>query len=63
MMTYAKLQRKPKQFQAFTGVTPAQFAEIMQALRPVYAQFEKERLSRRRNDAGDASADGGVVGP
>ena len=46
MMTYTKLQRKPKQFQAFTGVTPAQFAEILEALHPVYAEFEKERLSR-----------------
>jgi len=46
MMTYAKLQRIPKHFQAFTGITPVQFAEILQALRPVYAEFEKERLSR-----------------
>ena len=46
MMTYAKLQRKPKHFQAFTGVTPAQFSELLKALRPVYAEFEKERLSR-----------------
>jgi hypothetical protein len=46
MMTYLKLQRKPKHFQAFTGVTPAQFSEILKALRPVYAEFEKERLSR-----------------
>jgi hypothetical protein len=46
MMTYEKLQRKPKQFQAFTGVTLAQFAEILKALRPVYAEFEKERLTR-----------------
>jgi hypothetical protein len=46
MMTYEKLQRKPKQFQAFTGVTLAQFAEIMKVLRPVYAEFEKERLTR-----------------
>ncbi len=45
-MTYAKLQRIPKHFQAFTGITPVQFAEILQALRPVYAEFEKERLSR-----------------
>jgi len=45
-MTYEKLQRKPKHLQAFTGVTPAQYAEILKALRPVYAEIEKERLSR-----------------
>jgi hypothetical protein len=46
MMTYEKLQRKPKHFQAFTGVTVAQFAEILTSLRPVYAEFERERLMR-----------------
>ena len=45
-MTYEKLQRKPKHFQAFTGVTVAQFAEILTSLRPVYAEFERERLMR-----------------
>jgi hypothetical protein len=47
MLTYEKLQRKLKQFQAFTGVTLAQFAEILQALQPVYAELEKERLTRQ----------------
>jgi len=46
MITYGKLQRKPKQFQAFTGVTMAQFAEILKALGPVYAELERERLGR-----------------
>jgi hypothetical protein len=46
MLTYEKLQRKPKQFQAFTGVTLVQFAEILKALQPVYAEFEKGRLTR-----------------
>jgi len=46
MLTYKTLQRKPKQYQAFTGVTVAQFAEILRALRPVYAEFEQERLNR-----------------
>ena len=46
MLTYKKLQRKPKQFQAFTGVTLGQFAEILKAMRPFYAEFEKERLTR-----------------
>ena len=45
-MTYEKLQRKPKHFQAFTGVTVAQFEEILKVLRPVYAELEKERLIR-----------------
>jgi hypothetical protein len=46
MLAYEKLQRKPKQFQAFTGVTLAQFAETLKALRPIYAEFEKEHLKR-----------------
>lgn len=46
MLTYEKLQRKPKYFQAFTGVTVAQFDEILKALRPVYAEIEYERLRR-----------------
>jgi hypothetical protein len=46
MLTYEKLQRKPKHFQSFTGVTVAQFAEILNAIRPIYGEFEKERLER-----------------
>jgi hypothetical protein len=46
MMTYEKLQRKPKHFQSFTGVTVEQFSEILKALRPVYAELEHERLMR-----------------
>ena len=46
MLTYEKLQRKPNHFQAFTGVSVAQFAEILNALRPVYAELEEERLTR-----------------
>ena len=46
MLTYTKLQRKPKHFQSFTGVSVAQFAEILNALRPIYGEFEKERLDR-----------------
>lgn len=46
MLTYEKLQRKPKHFQSFTGITIAQFAEIMNALRPIYGEFEEERLQR-----------------
>ena len=46
MLTYTKLQRKPKHFQSFTGITIAQFAEILNALRPIYGEFEKERLQR-----------------
>jgi hypothetical protein len=46
MLTYEKLKNKPKQFQAFTGLTLAQFAEILKALRPIYAELDKERLAR-----------------
>ena len=46
MITYETLQKKPKHFQTFSGVTPAQFAEILKGLRPVYAENEKERLMR-----------------
>ena len=46
MMTYEKLQGKPKHFQSFTGITVAQFAEIMNALRPIYGKYEEERLQR-----------------
>ena len=55
MLTYEKLQRKPKQFQAFTGVTLVQFAGILKALQPVDAEFEKERLDRpkRKRKIGD----------
>jgi len=55
MLTYEKLQRKPKHFQAFTGVTVVQFDEILKALRPVYAKFEYERLmhpNRKRKIGG-----------
>jgi hypothetical protein len=46
MLTYEKLKSKPKQFQAFTGLTLAQFAEILKALRPIYAELDKGRLAR-----------------
>ena len=46
MLTYTKLQRKPKHFQTFTGVTVAQFDEIMNALRPMYGEMEAARLQR-----------------
>jgi DDE superfamily endonuclease/Helix-turn-helix of DDE superfamily endonuclease len=46
MLTYEKLQRKPKHFQAFTGVSVAQFSEILKAVRPIYAELEQERLTR-----------------
>lgn len=58
MMTYEKLQRKPMQFQAFTGVTLAQFAEILKVLRPVYTEFEKECVTwteRKRKIGGGRS--------
>jgi len=48
---------KPKHyFQAFTGATVTQFAEILRALRSVCAEFEQERLTRpdrKRKIGGD----------
>ena len=55
MLTYKKLHRKPKHFQSFTGVSIAQVAEILNALRPIYGEFEKERLegpARKRKIGG-----------
>ncbi len=54
MFTVARLQKKPRHFQSFTGLTPPQFEELLQALRPVYEQAEQERLRRenRRRAAG-----------
>ena len=46
MLTYEKLQRKPKHFQSFTGVTLAQFSEMLQALRPIYGDLAVKRLER-----------------
>ena len=46
MLTYKKLQRKSKHFQSFTGITVAQFDEILKALRPVYGDYEQARLLR-----------------
>ena len=46
MLTYTKPQRKPKHFQSFTGVTVAQFDEMMNALRPIYSELEETRLKR-----------------
>jgi hypothetical protein len=50
MITYEKLQNKPKQFQAFAGVRVVQFRELIQAIKPVYAQNEQERLSRAKRN-------------
>ena len=46
MLTFAKLQKKSRQFHSFTGLTPAQFEQVLEALRPVYEQAEQERLRR-----------------
>lgn len=46
MLTYEKLHRKPKHFQSFTGVSVAQFSEILRAVEPVYAELERERLTK-----------------
>ena len=46
MFTVAKLRKKPRHFQSFTGLTPAQFQELLDALRPAYEQAQRERLAR-----------------
>jgi hypothetical protein len=46
MLTYEKLHRKPKHFQSFTGVTVAQFSELLKAVQPVYVEYEHARLAR-----------------
>ena len=43
---YEKLQRRPKHFQSFTGISVEQFSEILKAFRPVYADLEHECLMR-----------------
>jgi hypothetical protein len=36
MMTVARLRRKPRHFQSFTGLTPAEFDRLLTELEPVY---------------------------
>lgn len=48
MLTVAKLRRKPRHFYNFTGLTPAEFDHLLQALEPVYQAAQEGRLSRRQ---------------
>lgn len=46
MITYLHLSRFPKVFLALTGLHPAAFDELYQALLPLVASAERQRLSR-----------------
>ena len=48
MITVAKLRRKPRHFQAFTGMTVAEFDQLLAQVVPAY-QADRERR-RNRND-------------
>ena len=48
MLTVAKLRRKPRHFYNFTGLTPQEFDQLLQALQPVYQEAEQLRLTRRQ---------------
>lgn len=48
MITVAKLRRKPRHFQAFTGVTVTEFDQLLAQVVPAY-QADRERR-RNRND-------------
>lgn len=47
MLTVARLRRKPRHFQSFTGLTPEQFDGLLEALGPSYAAHERARKSLR----------------
>ncbi len=44
MLTVKKLRRKPKHFHNFTGLTPQQFDELLDAIEALYERAEHERL-------------------
>ena len=41
-----RLRRKPDTFRRLTGISPEDFDQVMEDLRPLYEEAEKERLSR-----------------
>ena len=45
MFSYERLRRHPRDLQRFTGLKDEQFARVLGAVEPVYADGEKERLS------------------
>jgi len=46
MITYDKLNRKPRAFRSITGMSITEFDELYQRLIPAWARSERERLSR-----------------
>lgn len=46
MFSVAKLRRKPRQFRAFTGVTVAEFDQLVQAILPAYLADQQRRRNR-----------------
>lgn len=48
MVTCQKLQRKPHQFQSFTGMTPDEFEKMFAGLEDKHEKFEQKRLGKRQ---------------
>jgi len=46
MITVAKLRRKPRQFRAFTGISVAEFDQLLQEVEPAYQADQRYRRSR-----------------
>jgi hypothetical protein len=52
MLSVHKLQRKPKHFHAFTGLSVFEFQQILEAVAPAYeAALEKQRDRSNRHRA------------
>jgi hypothetical protein len=47
MITYREISKKPRLFKSFFGVTIIEFDELYRKLRPVWAENEVQRLSKR----------------
>src|SRR5258708_2064142 len=46
MITLNKLRRKPRHFQKFTGLTIAEFEQVLAQVTPAYEQAEYQRRNR-----------------
>ena len=46
MITFEKLSKKPSTFKGFTGVSVAEFEELLEKVAPVWEKQERRRLSR-----------------
>ncbi len=46
MITYAELIKKPRIFKSLTGVTPAEFDDLLTKVTPIWLQQEQDRLNR-----------------